>query len=77
MNLAADMMARPDCSSGHEETLSSLMIAVIERFAPWRSFPASIRELRATSGDWRIRRVVSEHAQQDRSAGGVNIGDHA
>jgi AraC-like DNA-binding protein len=59
MNLAADMMARPDCRTAHEETLSDLMIAVIERFAPWKSFPASIRELRTTSGDWRIRRVVA------------------
>jgi AraC-like DNA-binding protein len=61
MNLAADMMARPDCRTAHEETLSELMIAVIERFAPWRSFPASIRELRAAaeSTDWRIRRVIA------------------
>ena len=59
MNLAADMMARPDCSSAHEETLSSLMIAVIERFAPWRSFPASIREMRTAWGDRRIHRAVA------------------
>ena len=61
MNLAADMMARPDCRAAHEETLSDLMISVIERFAPWRSFPASIRELRAAaeSADWRIRRVIA------------------
>lgn len=61
MNLAADMMARPDCGTAHEEMLSDLMIAVIERFAPWRSFPASIRELRAAaeSADWRIRRVIA------------------
>jgi AraC-like DNA-binding protein len=58
-NLAVDMMARPDCWTAHEETLSDLMIAVIERFAPWRSFPASIRELRASSGDWRIRRAIA------------------
>src|SRR5882757_5749180 len=59
MNLAADMMARPDCRTAHEKTLSDLMIAVIERFTPWNSFPASIRALRAASGDWRIRRVVA------------------
>lgn len=59
MNLAADMMARPDCRTAHEETLSDLMIAVIERFTPWKSFPASICELRAASGDWRIRRAVA------------------
>jgi transcriptional regulator GlxA family with amidase domain len=69
MNLAADMMTRPDCRTAHEETLSDLMIAVIERFTPWKSFPASIREMRAASGDWRIRRVVaamrSEIAEPD------------
>jgi AraC-like DNA-binding protein len=69
MNLAADMMARPACGTAHEETLSNLMIAVIERFTPWMSFPASIRELRAASGDWRIRRVVAAMRQ------GVNEGD--
>lgn len=59
MNLAADMMARPDCQTTHEQTLSDLMIALIERFTPWKSFPASIRDLHAASGDWRIRRVVA------------------
>jgi AraC-like DNA-binding protein len=59
MNLAADMMARPDCGTAHEEMLSSLMIAVIERFAPWRSFPASIREIRSSWGDRRIHRAVA------------------
>jgi AraC-like DNA-binding protein len=58
MNLAADMVARPDDRTAHEETLSDLMIAVIERFTPWKSFPASIREVRRSSGDWRIRHVV-------------------
>ena len=56
MDLAADMMARPDARAAHEAALSDLMIAVIERFTPWRSFPASIRELNARRGDWRIRR---------------------
>jgi AraC-like DNA-binding protein len=59
MNLAADMMARPEARASHESALSDLMIAVIERFTPWRSFPASIRELNARSGDWRIRRVAT------------------
>jgi AraC-like DNA-binding protein len=64
MNLAADMMARPECKTAHEQTLSDLMIAVIERFAPWRSLPASIRALRTSSGDWRIRRVVETMRRQ-------------
>jgi AraC-like DNA-binding protein len=59
MNLAADMMARPEARTSHESALSDLMIAVIERFTPWRSFPASIRELNARAGDWRIRRVAT------------------
>ena len=59
MDLAADMMIRPDARTAHESMLSDLMIAVIERFTPWRSFPASIREMNARSGDWRIRRAAA------------------
>ena len=66
MSLAADMMTRPDCVSDHEALLSDLMITVIERFTPWRSFPASIRDMGTQGGDWRIRKV----AQAMRSDGG-------
>jgi AraC-like DNA-binding protein len=59
MNLAADMMARPEARAEHEALLSDLMIAVIERFTPWRSFPASIREMSARAGDWRIRKAAA------------------
>ena len=59
MNLAADMMARPEARQTHEALLSDLMIAVIERFTPWRSFPASIREMSARAGDWRIRKATA------------------
>jgi len=58
MQLAAEMMTRPDCLRAHELTLSDLMIAVIERFTPWRSFPNSIRGMNAMVCDWRIRRVT-------------------
>jgi transcriptional regulator GlxA family with amidase domain len=34
------------------------MVAVIERFTPWRSFPASIREMNVPGRDWRIRRAI-------------------
>lgn len=69
MNLAADMMVRPECRIAHEEALSDLMISVIERFTPWRSFPASIREMSASAGDWRIRRVAETmRAEADRIA---------
>lgn len=59
MNLAADIMARPDARAEHEALLSDLMIAVIERFTPWRSFPASIREMSARGSDWRIHKAVA------------------
>jgi AraC-like DNA-binding protein len=59
-------MARPDARAAHEATLSDLMIAVIERFTPWRSFPASIREINVRSGDWRIRRVAAAMRAETR-----------
>jgi AraC-like DNA-binding protein len=52
-------MTRPDAQVAHESALSELMIAVIERFTPWRSFPASIREMNVRADDWRIRRVTA------------------
>ena len=51
LHLAADMMAHPDALHAHEQALSDLMIAVIERFTPWRSFPNSIRGMSAVSCD--------------------------
>jgi AraC-like DNA-binding protein len=43
-----------------EELLSKLMIAVIERFTPWRSIGASLRErARTHSVDRRIRRAIA------------------
>ena len=66
MNLAADMMARPEARGAHEAALSDLMIAVIERFTPWRSFPASIREMNLTSGDWRIRKIAASMRAETR-----------
>ncbi|SHH82834.1 AraC family transcriptional regulator [Bradyrhizobium erythrophlei] len=72
MNLAADMMARPEARTAHESLLSDLMIAVIERFTPWRSFPASIREMNARSGDWRIRRVAASMRAETRRGAGLD-----
>lgn len=66
--LAAEMMANPDAVRTHEETLSDLMIAVIERFTPWRSFPNSIRGMSAVSCDWRIRRAMDAMRVQDSYA---------
>jgi AraC-like DNA-binding protein len=70
MNLAADMMARPEARQTHEALLSDLMIAVIERFTPWRSFPASIRQMNIRAGDWRIRKATaSMRSETGRDAG--------
>jgi AraC-like DNA-binding protein len=66
MNLAADMMARPEARAEHEALLSDLMIAVIERFTPWRSFPASIRQIRSRAGDWRIHKAVASMRSDSR-----------
>lgn len=58
-DLATDMMARPACAGEHEQLLSDLMIAVIERFTEWRSSTFSIRAMNVgPRPDWRIRRVA-------------------
>ena len=72
MNLAADMMARPEARTEHEAVLSDLMIAVIERFTAWRSFPASIREMGARSGDWRIRKAAASMRSETRRGAGLD-----
>jgi AraC-like DNA-binding protein len=59
MNLAADMVAHPEARPAHEALLSDLMIGVIERFTPWRSFPTSIRTMNTRTADWRIHRAVA------------------
>lgn len=60
MDLAAVMMADPGANSAQEELLSDLMIAVIERFTPWRSMSRPAQSIAADSHrfDWRIRRAV-------------------
>ncbi len=74
MNLAADMMAHPDCGTAHEEMPPVLMIAVIERSAPGRSFPASTRERRAAAEptDWRIRRVIAAMRRENNKPEDIN-----
>jgi AraC-like DNA-binding protein len=71
MTLAADMMARPECLTANEETLSDLMIAVIERFTPWRSFPNSIRGMNTSICDRRIRRATEIMRSQKGSSANV------
>jgi AraC-like DNA-binding protein len=72
MDLAADMMSRPEARAAHEAALSDLMIAVIERFTPWRSFPASIREMNIRSGDWRIRKAAASMRSEARRGAGLD-----
>ncbi|MEH2516319.1 AraC-like DNA-binding protein [Bradyrhizobium sp. AZCC 1610] len=72
MRLASEMMTRPDCKRAHEQTLSELMIAVIERFTPWRNFPNSIRGMKAMACDWRIKRVVEAMRAQEGSCASVD-----
>jgi AraC-like DNA-binding protein len=70
MDLAADMMVHVECRTGHESKLSDLMIAVIERFTRWRSFPLSIRAMNiSTQDDPRIRSA----AEVIRAATGRNL----
>lgn len=58
-DLAASMIYAPEAKGEHEELLGKLMIAVIERFADWRSDASSLRSAARNSGmDWRIRRAV-------------------
>jgi AraC-like DNA-binding protein len=45
---------------------------VIERFTPWRSFPASIREMNARSGDWRIRKAAASMRSETRRGTGLD-----
>jgi AraC-like DNA-binding protein len=66
MNLAADMVTRPEARAAHEALLSDLMIAVIERFTAWRSFPASVREMNSRTSDWRIRKVAASMRSEAR-----------
>lgn len=57
--LAVEMMSRPDEAASHQDLLSGLMIAVIERFAVWRSFAGSLREIAPVGPrDWRVRRAI-------------------
>jgi len=59
LELAAEMVYEPGAARIQERLLSDLMIAVIERFTPWRSISASLSELaRSQSVDWRVRKAI-------------------
>lgn len=58
-DLATAMVADPDAKPVHERLLADLMIAVIERFTPWRSHPISLRHVATANRlDARIHRAV-------------------
>lgn len=57
--LALTMVHEPEAGDRQEKLLSELMIAVIERFTPWRTVSMSYRDLAAGRIDWRIRRAVN------------------
>jgi AraC family transcriptional regulator len=58
-HLAAAMVNAPEATAEHEALLADLMIALIERFTPWRTISPSLRALaRYNVVDPRIRRSV-------------------
>ncbi len=61
LELAALMMAEPGDNPALERLLSDLMIAVIERFTPWRTLSAALPDIGRNRQrfDWRIRRAVN------------------
>jgi AraC-like DNA-binding protein len=60
LDLSAEMVHAPGASRRQETLLSELMIAVIERFTPWRSVGASLREMaRSKAIDWRVGKAIS------------------
>jgi AraC family transcriptional regulator len=59
MDLAAVMMAEPGAHEAQQQLLGDLMIAVIERFTPWRTLSPRLRDSDGGDGlDWRIRRTL-------------------
>jgi AraC family transcriptional regulator len=74
MDLAAVMLADPGAKSTQEQLLSDLMIAVIERFTPWRSMSRRFQvfDTGRDRFDWRIRRAVGLISREPRTARGVS-----
>lgn len=60
VDLAQAMVHAPTARAEHERLLGALMIAMIERFAAWRSIGGNLRDAaRQQSVDWRIRRAIT------------------
>jgi AraC family transcriptional regulator len=68
-DMARAMITEPAAQTLHETFLSDLMIAVIERFTPWRETTVSLRNL--ASGPSVDRRIRTVAAQIDADPGAI------
>lgn len=60
LDLAATLVHDPAAKRNQEQLLSDLMIAVIERFTPWRAVGPSLSDMaRANVVDFRVRRAIN------------------
>jgi AraC family transcriptional regulator len=75
MDLAEVMMAEPGAYGAQQHLLGDLMIAVMERFTPWRTLSLQLRNIGrgADTLDWRIQRIVRLIRQDPGIAGDVNV----
>ncbi|MCZ4354006.1 AraC family transcriptional regulator [Roseovarius aestuarii] len=73
LELSASMVHAPTAGADHESQLSALMVAVIERFTPWRTIGDSLRDAaRTQSIDWRVSKAITEIRTDPGSIGGVD-----
>jgi AraC-like DNA-binding protein len=84
LDLAAVMVAEPGAHAAQEQLLGDLMIAVIERFTPWRTLTPRrdglgdrlgerLGDIRGAGRlDWRIQRMVRLIRRDPRDARDVN-----
>jgi AraC family transcriptional regulator len=73
MDLAGVMMAEPGAHAALQQLLGDLMIAVIERFTPWRTLSPSLREIDCGNGfDWRVQRMLRQIRLDPHVARDVN-----
>lgn len=71
--MARTMVSEPEAQHLHEILLSDLMIAVIERFTPWRDSAVSLRDLgRGLSVDRRIRAVAARIDEDPGAVGHID-----
>jgi AraC family transcriptional regulator len=73
LDLAAVMMEEPGAHAAQQQLLGDLMIAVIERFTPWRTLSPRPHEIdRGNELDWRIQRALRLIRLDPRIARDVN-----